>query len=54
MAKVNGTKVYNKKGEEFNVVHPIDVKGWLDTGYSKTKPSKAKADAEAKAENGKG
>ena len=28
------TIVYNKKGEEFKVPHKIDVKDWLNNGYS--------------------
>jgi hypothetical protein len=38
-----GTKVYDKDGKVFIVVHKIDVKGWLDTGYSLDDPKAKKA-----------
>jgi hypothetical protein len=32
------TKVYDKNGKEFTVDHKIDVKGWLDAGYTIENP----------------
>lgn len=34
--------VYNKKGEGFNVPHAIDVKDWIQAGYSLEKPEEEK------------
>lgn len=32
--------VYDKKGDSHDVPHAIDLKDWLDNGYSLEKPSK--------------
>ena len=42
--------VYNEKGEEFNVSYIIDVKDWLENGYSLEKPE-AKKTKDKKEEN---
>ena len=44
--------VYNEKGEEFKVPHQIDVKDWLNNGYSLEKPEtkKTKEKKEEKSE----
>lgn len=34
--------VCNEKGEEFKVPHQIDVKDWLNNGYSLKKPETKK------------
>ncbi len=35
------TLVYDKKGEEFKVIHAIDVKDWLEAGHTLEKPKVA-------------
>lgn len=46
------TKVYDKKGNEYNVPHAVDVKEWLDGGYTleapKTKSVKQKIEEDEK------
>ena len=44
--------VNNKKGEEFEVPYQIDVKDWLNNGYSLEKPEakKTKEKKEEKSE----
>lgn len=32
------TVVYDAKGNEYKVTHQIDVKGWLDAGYTLEAP----------------
>lgn len=36
------TIVYDKKGNAFEVPHQVDVKGWLDAGYTLEKPKTKK------------
>lgn len=40
-------KVYDKEGTAFNVVHSIDVQGWIDAGYTLEDPKAKKAPAKA-------
>lgn len=35
--------VYDKQGNEFKVPHSIDVKDWLDAGYTLENPKEKKA-----------
>ena len=36
------TKVYDKQGKEFNVVHKVDVNGWLKAGFTLDNPKESK------------
>ena len=37
-------KVYDKSGKEYDVPHAVDLKGWIDAGYT-TEPKGAKSGA---------
>ena len=34
--------LYDSKGKEYEVPHEIDVKEWLDNGFTKEKPKKTR------------
>ena len=34
------TILYDKKGNAFKVTHSVDVKEWVDAGYSEEKPKR--------------
>lgn len=43
-----GTIVYDKRGKAYKVIYPVDLKEWLEAGYTLKPPKKKEGEGGAK------